>query len=226
MTESAGRRRRRSPGKSGRLSHRTRPFVALGGIATIVLAATGVAIILGGGFGGPSPAPGTPAATSPGDLGLVTPAPSATPDISLRPIATASPSAEPRVGIRATQIRIDRLRIDLPIVEGDGIDAPLGKAAHYPGTAWPGGGSNIYLYAHARDGMFIALWEATPGDEVTLTLVDETERTYTVTDVLPKVPWDAIEYLDPTPAEQLTLQTCTSYGATAPRFIVIAVPKT
>jgi hypothetical protein len=32
-------------------------------------------------------------------------------------------------------------------------------------------------------------------------------------------------YLNPTPTEQLTLQTSTSYYATAPRFVVIAVPQ-
>jgi hypothetical protein len=47
-----------------------------------------------------------------------------------------------------------------------------------------------------------------------------------VTQVLPKVPWDAVEYVEPTATEQLTLQTSTSYYSTAPRFIVIAVPRT
>ncbi len=129
------------------------------------------------------------------------------------------------LGIKATQIQIARLGIDMPIVEGDGIDAPLGKAAHFPGTAWPDGASNIYLYAHARDEMFIGLWQAKPGDEVVLQLVDDTQRTYVVSQILPKVAWNAIQYLDPTPTEQLTLQTCTSDQPTSPRFIVIAVPK-
>jgi LPXTG-site transpeptidase (sortase) family protein len=110
------------------------------------------------------------------------------------------------------------------IVEGDGVDAPLGKVAHYPGTAWPGGGSNIYLYAHARDGMFISLWNAVIGDKVVLTLVDGSQRRYVVSRIRPSVRWNDMSVLDPTPTEQLTLQTCTSYQVTAPRFIVIAVP--
>jgi LPXTG-site transpeptidase (sortase) family protein len=126
--------------------------------------------------------------------------------------------------VRASRITIQRLRIDLPVVEGDGIDAPLDKAAHYPGSGWPGGGTNIYLYAHARQGMFLSLWDARIGDLVVLTLVDGTQRTYGVDKVLPKVPWDALHYLAPTAAEQLTLQTSTSYTATAPRFLVIAHP--
>ena len=110
-------------------------------------------------------------------------------------------------------------------MEGDGLDAPIGKAAHYPGTAWPGGGSNIYIYGHARVGMFLSLWQARVGDKVVLTLADGTTRTYVVSKVLPKVPWDDVAYLNPTPTEQLTLQTSTSYYATAPRFVVIAVPQ-
>jgi len=110
------------------------------------------------------------------------------------------------------------------IVEGDGLDAPLGKAAHFPGTAWPGGGSNIYLYGHARDGMFINLWNARIGDVVVLTLVDGSQSRYVVSRIRPNVRWNDMSVLDPTSTEQLTLQTCTSYEVTAPRFLVIAVP--
>jgi LPXTG-site transpeptidase (sortase) family protein len=195
----------------------TRPLVTVAGVVAIALAAAAIAIVAGGGLAGPG--------------ALVPATPSATPNLSLPTPAAGSPSGAstrsggPAIGIRATHIQIARLGIDLPIVEGDGIDAPLGKAAHFPDTAWPGGHSNIYLYAHARDRMFIALWRAQPGDEVILRLVDDTERTYVVTQVLPEVPWDAVQYLDPTPTEQLTLQTCTSDQPTSPRFIVIAVPK-
>ncbi len=145
---------------------------------------------------------------------------SATPAAS--PPASPGPTANP--GVVARRIIIERLGIDLPVVRGDGVDAPLGKAAHYPGTGWPNGGTNIYLYAHARDGMFINLWNARVGDTVDLALADGSTKAYRISKVLPHVPWDAIEYLDPTPTEQLTLQTCTSYEHTAPRFIVIAVP--
>lgn len=241
MTDPSARRRRRRPTSdtSGHLPSNARPLVALGGFAVIVLAAAAVATAPGDGFGraggSPNPTPATPRATegpSEDDLNLVAPAPSASLDLSLLPIATGWPFREPTasgvpaVAIRATRIRLDRLGIDLPIVEGDGIDAPLGRAAHYPGSAWPGGGSNVYLYAHARPGMFLTLWQAMVGDEVVLQLVDGTARTYIVTAVLPKVPWDALQYVEPTPTEQLTLQTSTSYGPTAPRFIVIAVRKT
>jgi LPXTG-site transpeptidase (sortase) family protein len=225
--------RRRSSATRGRLAHHIRPPLALAWIPAIVLSAVAIALVLSGALDRPGRA-GTPAiagaSAAPTDLLLVTPAPSGTPEFSLPPVVAPSPSEAatgvPSEGIRAKRIRIERLAIDLPIVEGDGIDAPLGKAAHYPGTAWPGGGSNIYIYGHARKGMFLSLWEAKVGDEVIFLLVDGTERTYVVTEVLPRVPWNAVHYIEPTPTEQLTLQTSTSYGPTAPRFIVIALPKT
>ena len=192
-------------------------------ISVIVLVAAGLSIALGGGGEPNDPAP---AASS--GLPLVWPAPtlhaSFPPIASDAPTPTTSPSPSPGQGIKAKRIQIDRLGIDLRIVEGDGIDAPIGKAAHYPGTGWPGGGTNIYIYGHARTGMFLSLWDAREGDQVVLTLVDGTQRIYAITKVIPKAPWNALEYLEPTPTEQLTLQTSTSYYPTAPRFIVIAHP--
>jgi LPXTG-site transpeptidase (sortase) family protein len=200
------------------------------GFAVVALA-IGIAIALGGRSAGsatPTATPGIGASESPalGDLPLVTVAPTASgPDAG--PSATPpSPSPAPEAGIRANRIRIARLGIDLAVVEGDGIDAPIGKAAHYPSSAWPDGGSNIYIYGHARVGMFLPLWQVRLGDTVELDLVDGTARTYVVTEILPKVPFDAVKYLKPTPTEQLTLQTSTSYYATAPKFVVITVPKT
>ena len=197
------------------------------GLARVALAgAIGVALVAGCGPDRVAPAStptaGQTAAPAVTELRLDTVPPTAA--LPFTP-ASESPSADVAVGTRATRIRIERLGIDLRIIEGDGIDAPIGKAAHYPGTAWPGGGSNIYVYGHARDGMFVALWDVREGDEVELELVDGTSRTYVVTAVHPRVPWDAIEYLEPTATEQLTLQTSTSYESTAPRFIAIAVPK-
>jgi LPXTG-site transpeptidase (sortase) family protein len=160
----------------------------------------------------------------------VTVAPAASPLEAGSPAASppVSPPGSPAVGagIRANRIKIATLGIDLAVVEGDGVDTPIGKAAHYPGSAWPGGGSNIYIYGHARVGMFLPLWQIHIGDTVEMDLVDGTSRTYVVTKILPKVPYDAVSYLAPTPTEQLTLQTCTSYYPTAPRFVVIAVPQT
>lgn len=222
-------------GPSHRRRHRRRwtlPFgrrtgILLAGVLVILVAAIAVPLALGGGAG-PS---ATPAATSsaaalasvPGLGGSGVPG-------SLEPGASGPAASGPEASplthqVVATRIVIARLGIDLPIVEGDGVDAPLYKVAHYPGTAWPGGGSNIYLYGHARDGMFLSLWNAKLGDQVVLDLANGSQRTYVVSKIMPKVAWDDMALLAPTPHEQLTLQTCTSYEQTAPRFVVIAVPQ-
>lgn len=207
----------------------SRRTVTVGAGAGILVVAVLLAIGLGVGPSGTPPSTATPSPSSTaafGDLPLVIVGP------TVSPLGAGSPSVSPSVspaigpGTRANRIKIARLGIDLAVVEGDGLDAPIGKAAHYPGSAWPGGGSNIYIYGHARVGMFLPLWQIRMGDSVVLDLVDGTSRTYVVTKVLPKVPYDAVTYLAPTPMEQLTLQTSTSYYPTAPRFVVIAVPRT
>ena len=239
MTEPSGgsRRHRRSGGAQNPLHGLRRPFVVVGALAIIVVAAAGLSVFLSGGLPGSGSVPstvssagvalGTPSAVavatrSPVDsgssVGSSSPTASGSADPSLAP-ASASPP-----GLRATRIQIARLHIDLAIVEGDGIDAPIGKAAHYPGSGWPEGGTNIYIYAHARTGMFLSLWDAVVGDRVDLILVDGSKRSYVVDKVLPKVPPDAVEYLQPTLVEQLTLQTSTGPDESDPRFVVIAHP--
>lgn len=201
--------------------------MAMGLIAVVVLVAAGLSIALGG--AGPVSRASSPAAVA---TDIPTVSPVQTSVQIFPPVVTASPTIAPSLGrspatvgeVKARRIVIDRLGINLPIVEGDGIDAPLNKAAHYPGTGWPGGGTNIYIYGHAQEGMFLSLWDVKVGDAVVLTLVDDTKRTYIVAKVIPKARWDAMEYLDPTPTERLTLQTSTSYHPTSPRFITIAYP--
>ena len=231
MTEPSGRRRRsRSSGTSRWATPAGRSMIAVGLIGVVVIAAAGLSVALGGG--------GTGSTVPPSQATVETSFPAVLPVEptlgSFPPVATGtvlpgidqspSPSPFPVGEVKAKRIVIERLGINLRIVEGDGIDAPLNKAAHYPGTGWPGGGTNIYVYGHAQEGMFLSLWDVKKGDEVVLTLVDDTTRTYIVAKVIPKAPWDAIQYLDPTPREQLTLQTSTSYHPTSPRFIAIAYP--
>lgn len=209
----------------------------------VLLAAVIVAIAALAVAAGLLSGPGTQPGTSPGlSTALVpTPGPSlpaiptldpslpvASGDPSLpaipSPSSSVGPSESAGAGIVARRIRIERLGINLRIVEGDGIEAPMNKAAHYPGTGWPGGGTNIYLYGHAQKGMFLSLWDAKVGDEVLMDLVDGTTARYVITQVKPEIPWNAVEYTDPTPPERLSIQTSTSYTATAPRFLVIAEP--
>jgi LPXTG-site transpeptidase (sortase) family protein len=215
-------------------SRTPRPLLILGGLALVVVIASALTIALNGGIpGAANVSPPTPTPPPAASLALGSAVP-ATADPTLIAVASSSPipggspasSLVPTdgPGIRANRIQIARLGIDLAIVEGDGIDAPLTKAAHYPGTGWPDGGTNIYIYGHARTGLFLTLWNARVGDRVDLTLVDGTKRTFVVDQVLPKVPMDATGYLQPTATEQLTLQTSTGPDENDPRFVVIAHP--
>ena len=135
----------------------------------------------------------------------------------VEPPPEVSPFALP-----VANIRMRRIGIDLPVLEGDGYRVPDDAAAHFPDTAWPGEGSNTYLYAHAREGMFLELWQTRTGDLVEMEMADGVTIDYRVTEIHPVVEWDALEYLASTDAETLTLQTCLDYADTAPRFVVIA----
>ena len=149
------------------------------------------------------------------------------PPDAIVPTATPGPRAIPD-GYR---IQIPRLGIDLPIQEGDvrrDIDlaqTPENVAFHLPGTAIPGGSSNTYLYAHARRGMFLSLWDARPGDEVLISTPDRDLLVYVIRDVLPRVPPTDVSVAAPTPTERLTLQTSTGPDPENPRFVVFAYPR-
>jgi LPXTG-site transpeptidase (sortase) family protein len=199
-----------------RIGKRSLPVVAGGALVLI-----GILLIAAAGFGAPAAptvAP-TPLAMASGTASDLTPKASATRD----------PRAPIPPGYR---IQIPRLRIDLPITEGDvtrDIDqqkTPEGFAFHLPGTSIPGLGSNTYLYAHARTGMFLSLWDAQPGDQVVISTPDLRALRYVIREVHARVPPDDISWVQPTDGEQLTLQTSTGPNPTDPRFVAIAVPAT
>ena len=198
-----------------RIGKRTLPVVA--GSALILV---GALLIAGFGSGGPS-AP----TVLPTPLAIATTtAPATSPSAS----ATRDPRTPIPLGYR---IQIQRLGIDLPIAEGDvtrDIDlqkTPEGFAFHLPGTSIPGLGSNTYLYAHARTGMFLTLWNAQPGDQVVISTPDLHALRYVISEV-DRVAPDDVSWVQPTAGERLTLQTSTGPNPTDPRFIAIAVPAT
>ena len=145
-------------------------------------------------------------------------------DSSASPVPTVRPIGD---GYR---IQIPRLAIDLPIAEGDVErdvvvqQTPESFAFHLPGTAIPGMGSNTYLYAHARRGMFLTLWNARAGDQVVISTPDGVALKYVVAEVHPRVPPEDTSWILPTSSERLTLQTSTGPNRDDPRFVVIAVP--
>lgn len=173
-------------------------------------------------------------------VALVQPAPVASVTLSQAPVVSGTttsppslppPTRDPHAPIpTGYRVQIPRLRIDLPIAEGDvarDIDqqkTPENFAFHLPGSAIPEQGSNTYLYAHARTGMFLTLWNARPGDEIFISTPDLRVLTYVVQDVQSRVPPTDVSWVQPTPSERLTLQTSTGPNAGDPRFVVVAVP--
>ena len=174
--------------------------------------------------------PATPLSPSPSAVTAVTvsPIPSSTSrtfDPSASPTATPTPAIPP--GYR---IKIARLAIDLPIAEGDierdtvRQETPNNFAFHLPGTALPGDRGNTYIYAHARTGMFLSLWNARVGDDVVIVEPDGRERKYIVREVHPRVDPSEVSWAQPTSGERLTLQTSTGPNPGDPRFVVVALP--
>jgi hypothetical protein len=156
-----------------------------------------------------------------------TPAP-ASPSPPATPLATPAP----RLSVDGMRIILPRLRIDLPLAEGDvGRDVPRpgfagstpeGAAFHFPGTAVPGELGNAYIYSHARPGMFLALWNVRVDDDVIIRLSDGTELRYRISEVHPRVAPTDTSWLQPTAEERLTLQTSTGPVPENPRFVAVA----
>ncbi len=144
------------------------------------------------------------------------------------PAQPAAAAALPTVpdGIR---VRVARLGIDLPLLPGDTVrdtvlrSTPIGAAFLLPSSAPPGSGGNSYIYAHARSGMFLALWDVRLGDVVEVTAPSGETRRYRVTDIHPRVVPTDVEYTLPTGDERITLQTSTGPNDADPRFVVVAV---
>jgi len=199
-----------------RIGKRSLPVVAGGALVLI-----GILLLAEASLGTPAPP-----SVAPTPLAIAT----TTESIST---PTASATRDPRSPIPlGYRITIRRLGIDLPIAEGDitrDIDeqkTPEGFAFHLPGTSIPGLGSNTYLYAHARTGMFLSLWSAQPGDQVVISTPDLRGLRYVISEVHPRIPPDDVSWVQPTTGERLTLQTSTGPNPGDPRFVAIAVPAT
>lgn len=172
--------------------------------------------------------PARQAAPPPSAIAAMTTSPpaSATVGPTVSPTATPTPAIPP--GYR---VKIPRLAIDLPIAEGDlerdtvRLETPDNFAFHLPGTAIPGDRGNTYIYAHARRGMFLTLWNARTGDEVVIITPDARELRYVVSELHPRVDPDDVSWAARTVSERLTLQTSTGPNQDDPRFIVIALPS-
>jgi LPXTG-site transpeptidase (sortase) family protein len=162
--------------------------------------------------------------------------PGASPDVREIPgevnNALQSAVAQPETGY--PRIKLTRVAIDLLLVKGDGRTPPVKyEAFTYPGadhllSGPTTGGSNTYVYAHARNGMFWRLHDLHIGDLVEVDFGSARLIHYRVAEIHPSVNWKDISWLQPTSDDRLTLQTCNGWKDDDPRFVVVArrVPDT
>jgi len=120
-------------------------------------------------------------------------------------------------------LRINRLKLEVPVLEGTD-DWTLDRAVgHVAETAKPGEDGNSGIAGH-RDGFFRALKDIQAGDALELETLRGAE-TYRVERVWIVSP-DDVSVLDPTPARSITLVTCYPFyfvGSAPQRYIVRAV---
>jgi sortase A len=133
-------------------------------------------------------------------------------------LATLARPAPPPLGV----LRIPRLHLEVPILEGTDewtLDRAVG---HIEGTARPGATGNVGIAGH-RDGYFRVLKDIAAGDAIELVLQHKIER-YRV-QKLSIVGPDDVGVLAPGTDSSLTLVTCYPFyfvGSAPKRFIVRA----
>jgi hypothetical protein len=140
----------------------------------------------------------------------------------------------------ATRIVIASRDIDLPIISRDrrvknqGPDKypPCDVALYHTAFVQPGEPGTTYLYAHAREGMFLPLLEASThqngasliGALVQVYTSDDREHIYQITQVR-RHALDFSLALDADPSvQQLILQTSEGPRGTVPKLQVLAEP--
>jgi hypothetical protein len=201
-----------------------------------LLTASGVMLVAAGllSYTGPVEA-GVPPSASPTPV-VVTPAPSPSATASVAPSPSVTPSDSPSPSVPAdrvaTRVVVPALRIDLPVVKPPSPSSyPLCNVAEYiQELGQPGQGRAVYLYAHARTGMFLPILDAskvndgaamigmlvqvyTSDDQLFLYEVVEVRRHQTTLD-------DALAAT----TDQLWLQTSEGPRGTPGKTQVIALP--
>jgi hypothetical protein len=132
-----------------------------------LLTAVGVTLLAAGLLTYTVPVAAEPVASStPRPTAVGTPTP--TPKVTLPPIGTptpAPPTASPDPNRVATRVRIAALDIDMPVIKGPAGYPPCDVAMYIKELYQPGQGRAIYLFAHARPGMFEPLLKTKAPDQ-------------------------------------------------------------
>jgi sortase A len=124
----------------------------------------------------------------------------------------------PAVGI----LRIAKIKLEVPILEGADVLSLNRGVGHVAGTANPGEDGNVAIAGH-RDGFFRGLKDVSLGDAVELASLQETE-TYIVDRITVVDPSD-VSVLQARTRSSLTLITCYPFhyiGSAPKRYVVQA----
>ncbi len=180
----------------------------------------------------PSPAPDPPVGSASAPTASSTSAPSTTP---VAPVATppdpeaTAPSptavaflADLDEGDPVARIEIPAVGVDKVVVSGVGVEELKAGPGHYPNTPLPGQAGNAAIAGHRTTygAPFAPLDELRPGDGITVTTV-QGRFAYRVRETTVVSP-DAVEILDPTDDDRLTLTTCHPRFTARERLVVVA----
>jgi len=194
-----------------------------------LLTATGVTLLAAGLLTYTVPVAAGPAPSSAAVGATPTASPSPSPRITLPPLtsapaASASPAADPdRV---ATRVRIAALDIDMPVIKGPAGYPPCDVAMYLKELSQPGQGRATYLFAHAREGMFLPLLETSAKKQLGMIVEVWTSDDQRFLYEIVEVRRDQRTLDDPFAAgsEQLWLQTSEGPRGTPGKTQVIAMP--
>lgn len=136
---------------------------------------------------------------------------------SLGSIAIPTPGPE-----QAIRMSIPALRLNIPIVQGDGWEQLKKGAGQHIGSANPGQNGNVVLSAHndVYGQLFRHIDKLVPGDQVIL-YTQQRQYIYIVTGSIIVEPTQ-VEVMAPTPDPTLTLITCYPYLVNTQRIVVFA----
>lgn len=139
------------------------------------------------------------------------------------PVPAVAPVPRPPVsGAVVGRLEIPRIGVSVMVVEGVDDEDLKRAAGHIPGTPLPGQPGNVGIAAH-RDTFFRPLRSIRRDDVITLSTLRGAYRYRVVSTKIVKP--DAVQVLNPTGRDTLTLVTCFPFyyiGSAPNRFIVRA----
>jgi hypothetical protein len=202
-----------------------------GRLLPALVTAAGVALLVAGllTYQDPPEAVAVAPSAAPSAGATEPPLPSLLPLPTLAPSASPAPSSGPVAARVASRVVVPALRIDLPVVKppNDPDHFPYCDVAEYlPELSQPGFPGTTYLYAHAREGMFLPLLRTADakmlGMLVQVYTSDNLVFLYEITRVLRNqasldIAFEATE-------EQLMLQTSEGPRGTIGKTMIIARP--